>query len=265
MRISSIASGSTGNCIYVGSDNTHIIIDAGVSKKRIEEGLNSFDISLNDITAILITHEHIDHINGLGVVSRKYNIPMFATPGTVQAILETKSIGNIPDGLLNSIHPDQSFSINDLDIRPFKISHDAVNPVAYRIKNHEHSLAVLTDLGKYDDYIIQNIKGVDTILIEANHDTNMLQVGKYPYYLKQRILGDKGHLSNESCGRLLTNILHDKLKNIILGHISRENNYEMLAYETVKTEISAADNPFKADDFPIHIAKYNNVLELIEV
>lgn len=264
MRITSIASGSTGNCIYINSDNAHIIVDAGISKKRIEEGLNTFGISLNEIDAILITHEHIDHISALGVISRKYGIPMYATEETIQAILNVKSMGELSNGLFFPVKPDEVFFIEGMRIRPFKISHDAANPVAYRIEACNQALAVLTDLGKYDDYIVENISGLDAIFLEANHDKNMLQVGRYPYYLKQRILGEKGHLSNDSSGRLLSGILHDKLKHIILGHLSRENNYDRLAYETVKGEINSGDNGYKEDDFPIHIAKYNSVLDLIE-
>lgn len=264
MRISSIASGSSGNCIYVGSSDTHMIIDAGISKKRIEEGLNHIGISLQDINAILITHEHIDHISGIGVVARKYDIPMYATKETIDAVLSTKSIGSVSSELFHSINTDETFNINQMSIRPFRISHDAANPVAYRIEDNDKSLAVLTDLGFYNDYIIDNISDIDTILLEANHDKNMLQVGKYPYYVKQRILSEKGHLSNETSGKLLSNILHDKLKHIILGHLSRENNYDKLAFETVKNEINIGDNHYNANDFPIHIAKYNQVLDLIE-
>ena len=188
MRISSIASGSSGNCVYIGTDDTHIIIDAGISRKKTEEGLNHIGLSLSDINAILITHEHSDHIKGLGVISRKHNIPMYATNETLEAILTTKSIGEIPKDLLFNIETDESFSIKDLTIKPFKISHDAANPVAYRVESENKSLAVLTDLGKYDDYIIENISNLDTIFLEANHDKIMLQVGKYPYFLKQRIL-----------------------------------------------------------------------------
>ncbi|SHI93042.1 MBL fold metallo-hydrolase [Parasporobacterium paucivorans] len=265
MNITTIASGSTGNCIYVGSGDTHILIDAGISKKRIEEGLmNSVGISLKDISAILITHEHIDHTNGLGVVLRKYDIPVYATQETVQEILTIGSLGKMQSEHFNTIRPDEFFHVDDLRIKPFMISHDAANPVAFRLEDKDRTLAVLTDLGRYDDYIMENIAGADAILLEANHDVNMVQTGSYPYYLKQRILSDKGHLSNENAGKLLSGFLHDKVRHIVLGHLSRENNYDMLAYETVRTEIMSADNEYKADDFPIHIAKYNCVSELIE-
>jgi phosphoribosyl 1,2-cyclic phosphodiesterase len=255
MRISTVASGSSGNCVYVGSDNTHVLVDVGISGKRTEQGLNDNGISIKDISAILITHEHIDHINGLGVISRKYEIPIYTTKGTADAIKMNKKIGRIPDDLYVNIEADSPFNIGDLEVCPFNISHDAAQPVAYRFNNGSKSVAVATDMGKYDDYIVNNLKKLDAILIEANHDIRMLLAGAYPYYLKQRILGDRGHLSNEASGKLINDILHDGLKYILLGHLSKENNYEDLAYETVKSEIAISDNKYKADDFNITVAK----------
>jgi len=255
VRLTTVASGSSGNCVYVGSDSTHVLVDAGISKKRTEEGLHSCDIDLKDISAIMITHEHIDHINGLGVISRKYSIPIMATPLTVQAIRENKKLGEIPSELFMEIAPDEPFRVGDMEICPFRISHDAADPVAYRINCSGQSVAVATDMGTYDNYTVSNLKGLDAIVLEANHDVNMLLAGDYPYYLKQRILGDKGHLSNESSGRLLDEILHDNLKYIALGHLSKENNFEELAYQTVTTEITLSDSCYKAKDFNIMVAR----------
>lgn len=255
MRFCSIASGSSGNCIYVGSDNTHILCDVGLSGKRTVSGLETLDISPADLDGILITHEHIDHVAGLGVLSRKYKIPIYATGGTLEALGDIRSIGTIDPSLFNIIAPDVPFEINDLHICPIKISHDAADPVGYKICNGNKSVGIVTDLGYYNDYIVDYLKGIDAILLEANHDVNMLQVGPYPYYLKQRILGEKGHLSNENCGKLLSSIAHDDLKQIVLGHLSQENNLPELAYETVRVEVTLGDNPYKADDFPIMVAK----------
>lgn len=255
MRISTVASGSSGNCIYVGSDNTHILIDAGISKKRIETGLNANDVDINDIQGIFITHEHIDHINGLGVISRKYNIPIYATDLTIDAIKCNSKLGAINEELFCEIRADETFEIGDLKVKPFEISHDAVKPVAYRVECEDKAVAVATDMGKFDDYIISNLTNLDALVIEANHDVRMLLAGAYPYYLKQRILGDKGHLSNETSAKLINKILHDKLKYIMLGHLSKENNYEELAYETVKAEITMSDNQYKPGDFDIQVAK----------
>lgn len=255
MRISTVASGSSGNCIYVGSDNTHLLVDAGISKKKTEIGLNANDIDLKDISGILITHEHIDHINGLGVISRKYEIPIYATPNTITAIKSNTKLGHIPEDLYVDIQADEHFNIGDIDVCPFNISHDAAQPVAYRMSKDNKSVAVATDMGKYDDYIVNNLKNLDALVIEANHDVRMLLAGAYPYYLKQRILGDRGHLSNEMSGKLINDILHGGLKHILLGHLSKENNYEDLAFETVKSEIAISENEYKADDFDITVAK----------
>lgn len=265
MRFASIASGSSGNCIYIGLGNTNILIDAGISKKRMESGLNGIGLSLKDIDGILITHEHSDHIQGLGVVSRAYHIPIYGTYLTLEAVKSVKSLGKIEEELYNDIEADKHFSIKELNINPFSISHDAADPVAYRVTDNEKSVAVATDMGKYDDYIVDNLKGLDSILIEANHDIRMLEAGPYPYPLKRRILGDRGHLSNETSGKLLNRIINDKMKNIFLGHLSKENNYDKLAFETVRLEINTADNEYKADDFNIQVAKRDESSKLYEV
>ena len=255
MELCSIASGSSGNCICVGSDDCHVLIDAGISGKRIENGLNSIDLKTADMQGILITHEHIDHIAGLGVIARRYGIPMYATGETVDAILHTKTVGKIDEALFQVIEPEREFTIGDLTIEPVSISHDAADPVAYKIKNEEKTAAVVTDLGTYDENMIDKIKNLDVLLLEANHDVHMLQVGSYPYPLKQRILGKKGHLSNELSGQLLGEVLHDHFNTVILGHLSKENNYAELAYETVRLEVTMGENPYKGDDFPMYVAK----------
>ncbi|MGI6000844.1 ribonuclease Z [Lachnoclostridium sp. An131] len=254
MRMCSIASGSSGNCIYVGSDNHHILIDAGISGKRVEAGLRELELSGKDIDGILLTHEHSDHIKGLGVLARKYGVPIYATPGTAGAVKAMSGLGRIDDSLFVEIHADQDFQIGDLKVSPFHISHDAAEPVAYRIACGEKKMAVATDLGVYTDYTVEHLKGLDVLLLEANHDIHMLQVGAYPYYLKQRISGDLGHLSNETAGKLLCEVLHDDLKAIVLGHLSKENNYAELAYETVKLEITLGDTPYQPGDFPLSVA-----------
>lgn len=264
MNFASITSGSSGNCIYVGANNTHLLVDAGISGKKIKEGLLNFDIKPEDINGILVTHEHSDHIAGIGVMARKYGTPIYATKGTIKGIHESK-VGIIPEGLFNEIKSDESFEINELKVNPVKISHDANEPVAYRVYENNNSVGICTDLGKYDDYIVESFKGVNALLLEANHDVNMLQVGSYPYYLKQRILGDRGHLSNENSGRLLSRLLHDDLKAVMLGHLSQENNLEELAYEAVRLEILMADNVYKPDDFEIKVASRYESSRLIAV
>ena len=265
MRLCSIASGSSGNCIYVGSDATHLLVDVGISGKKIECGLNSLGLSGNDLDGILITHEHSDHISGLGVLARKYEIPIYATRGTITAIRRTKNLGNLDDDLFREIKEDSKFTIKDLTVNPMRVSHDSAQPAAYRFSYGSKKVAVCTDLGIYNDYTVECLKGMDALLIEANHDVNMLQVGPYPYYLKQRILGDRGHLSNENSGRLLSRILHDRLQTIVLGHLSKENNLPELAYEAVRMEITMGDNPYNANDFRLMVADRSEVSPVIKI
>lgn len=265
MRMCSIASGSSGNCIYVGTDHTHLLVDTGISKKRIEEGLHKLEIKGEELDGILITHEHSDHIQGLGVFSRKYGIPVYATPGTISGIRAYSGLGKMPEGLLHTIETDRKFTLGDIEIDPFVISHDANEPCGYRLECGNKSMAVATDLGTYDDYTVEKLKKLDAVLLEANHDIHMLEVGPYPYPLKKRIMGNKGHLSNELSGQLLCDILHDDLKYIFLGHLSKENNYAKLAYETVKLEVTLGDNAFKGEDLDMYVAKRDAVSEIVEV
>ncbi len=264
MRICSIASGSSGNCIYVGDEDTHILIDAGISKKRIEEGLKKLDLKGEDLDGIFITHEHNDHIAGLGVMARKYHIPMYATRGTIEAVKNISSLGKIEEDLFSPVLPDSKFCCKTLLLTPFSISHDAADPVAYRIESGEKSVAVATDMGEYDKDTIEHLKDLDAVLLEANHDIRMLQTGPYPYQLKQRILGKYGHLCNEMAGRLLDAVLSPRMKRIFLGHLSHENNYPDLAYESVRMEINMSETPYRADDFRISVAERGMVSECFE-
>jgi phosphoribosyl 1,2-cyclic phosphodiesterase len=246
MKLCSIASGSSGNCIFVGTNSTNLLVDAGVSAKRIENGLNGIDILPDTIQGVLVTHEHSDHVQGLGILARKYHIPIYATYETSVAIKKIKSLGDIPDELIHFIQPDEAFQINDISVEPFSTSHDASNPVCYSFQSDGHKIGIATDLGKYDDYIVSKLDSSEILFIEANHDVNMLMVGKYPYYLKQRILGDRGHLSNETSADLISKLINPRLQHILLAHLSKENNYEELAYETVCCELMSRGSSFSA-------------------
>ncbi len=256
MDFCSIASGSSGNCIFAGTDHASVLVDAGVSGKRVTAGIWELERKPEEIGGILVTHEHIDHIQGLGVLMRKYHIPVYGTPGTLEYILGCGKLGKLDAQLFHFIHPDEPFRIGDMSITPFHISHDAAEPVGYRIEDTQggKSCAVATDMGCFDEYTVEHLKDLDAIVLESNHDINMLQVGPYPWPLKQRILGQKGHLSNESAGHLLSQILHDNMKKVYLGHLSKENNYDALALATVCSEVTVSDTRWKAEDFDIAIA-----------
>lgn len=265
MRLCSIASGSSGNCIYVGSDTTHILLDVGISGRKTEEGLNSLGLSMRDIDAIFITHEHADHINGLGVLARKYGVPVFATAGTIAAIRNTASLGEIDEALFQAVVPDEKYIVKDLTLSPMRTSHDAAEPVAYRVSYGKEKIGVVTDLGCYNDYTVECLKGLDVLYLESNHDIHMLEVGPYPYYLKQRIMGERGHLSNEAAGKLLSRLLHDDMQAVVLGHLSKDNNLPELAYESVRLEVSVSDTEYSGNDFPIYVAKRSEVSDIITV
>ena len=259
MKLMSIARGSSGNCIFVGSDQSSVLVDAGISRKRIVDGLHTIDQDIKQIDGILITHEHIDHVKALGVISRSYQIPIYATEDTISEIKKISSLGELDDSLFVSIEPEKPFLIGDILIHAHSIWHDAADPVCYSLYNNNKKISIATDMGDYDDYIISSLKDSDILLLEANHDVRMLQVGPYPYSLKQRILGSRGHLSNESCGRLLFDLLNDHMKAVYLGHLSKENNYPELAYETVKSELSGNSYFNDVRDINLTVASRNDV------
>ena len=265
MDFYSIASGSSGNCTFIGSGGSCLLVDAGITAKRITGALGDIGRNPAELQAILLTHEHSDHIQGLGVMSRKYHIPIYATGGTLRGLIGNKSLGSIDPALFHTIRADETFEIGNIRVRPFEIPHDAAEPVGFRLEDGSACAAVATDMGCYDDYIVQNLQGLDLILLESNHDVNMLQVGPYPYPLKRRILGDRGHLSNDTAGHLLCEILHDGMKEIILGHLSKENNYDALAYASVCAQINMSETPWHAEDFDILVARRDRPLPVLTV
>lgn len=237
---STLASGSSGNCIFIGTDKTKVLIDVGVSGKKVEQGLKTIGVDPKEIDGIFITHEHTDHIRGIGVLARKYNLPIYANLGTWKAIENLERvIGNIKSSLKELIENGKDFILKDLVIRPYSIPHDAKDPVGYAFYCNDKKVSVATDLGHINDDIIENIKDSNLILLEANHDIEMLKFGKYPYSLKRRILGDFGHLCNEVSGDLLSKVYHNKLETVVLGHLSKENNFPELAYETVQGSLKS--------------------------
>ncbi len=265
MRLCSLYSGSSGNCIYVGSDKTHLLIDVGVSMKKVVAALQEIDVKPEELNGILITHEHSDHIAGLGVFLRKYGIPVYGTDKTLEAVSQYKNIGKIDMSLFHGFDPEQSFQLNDLWVKPISTWHDAVDSVCYTVSDDNKKISVATDLGDYDAHIVNALSGADAMLIEANHDVRMLEVGPYPYYLKQRILGKRGHLSNERGGQLIRELLNDHVKGIYLGHLSKENNYPELAFEAVKNELFG--NPYSNDcrDFNLMVANRETCSQVIEI
>lgn len=230
MIFCSLYSGSSGNSIFVSSGSARILIDAGLPGKNIEKALCDIKENPSEIDGIFVTHEHSDHVKGVGVLSRKYDIPIYANEFTWKAI--EGSIGKIKEHNIKIMDNDY-VSIKDMDVIGFKIPHDAASPQGYAVYHGNKKAAVATDLGHFSDEIKDNIKDSDVLLIESNHDIEMLKFGPYPYTLKRRILSDIGHLSNEDCAKAIADMIGEKRRRVILGHLSKTNNYPELAYQTV--------------------------------
>ncbi len=234
IQLCSIASGSSGNCIYVGNEDTHLLIDAGISGKRIKAGMDAINVDPRMLDGILVTHEHADHIQGLGIMARRYHMPIYVTKKTWDTLKDYKTIGQVDPELIRYVDIDRQIAIGSIDVMPFKTLHDAVDSVCYTFTHENKKIGLVTDLGNYDQYIIDHLKGCHVLYVEANHDIKMLEAGSYPYYLKRRILSDVGHLSNELSSNLIEDLVHEELDTVVLAHLSKENNHPDIAYLEVE-------------------------------
>lgn len=243
MKLCSLASGSTGNSSYLVHKNSRFLIDVGISKKAIEAEIRDLNENPADINGIFITHEHIDHIKGLGPFIRAYKVPVYLTKGTYDVLKEYKSLGVVDSGLFNVLKTGYDYRIGDLLVQAIAINHDAAEPVGYRFTADGKSVAVITDLGIFTEEQIDKLKMIDACIMEANHDIRMLEMGPYPYQLKLRILGKDGHLSNDDCVKLINRLSAYNLKKVILGHLSKENNLPEIAYETIVQGLEAENKP----------------------
>lgn len=226
MEFYTLASSSAGNAALVCHNDTHLLIDAGISCRRIMQSLAALSLTLDDLDGILITHEHIDHVRALGTLQKKHAVPLYASFGTAAAL-------DYPAPYLHAFAADEAFAIKDLQIRSFRTSHDAKESVGYRIESDAGSLAVLTDTGFVTDEAHDAALGADMLLLESNHDVVMLKNGGYPYYLKQRILSEYGHLSNDAAAEFAIECVRAGTSDILLAHLSDENNSPELAEYTV--------------------------------
>lgn len=233
IRFSVLCSGSTGNSIFVETDEAKVLIDAGVSGKQILAGLEEVGASAQDLDALLVTHEHSDHVRSVGVMARKVKgLPVHATQGTWEGM--EKYVGEIAGPQRNAFQVGDSLSFGDLKIEPFAISHDAKEPVGFCFYQGDTKLVLATDLGYVSDRVKQAIEGADALIFESNHDVEMLRMGPHPWNVKKRILGDKGHLSNETAGDTLTEVLSGDSKDVYLAHLSPDNNMPEIAEITVR-------------------------------
>lgn len=234
IQFQSFLSGSSGNCTFVTNGNTHLLVDCGAGGKYITECMRRVGVAPEELSGILITHEHRDHIMGAGIVSRRFNLPIYATKKTWDAMEDV--IGEIAPGNRRLTAPEMTFK--DFTVRSFAIPHDAAQPVGYSFLCDGEKFTVATDMGHITDEVMEAISGSNSIIIEANHDVHMLETGRYPYPLKKRILGDKGHLSNAACGKLCVELIASGTSAIWLGHLSAENNNPTTAFDTVSAAIS---------------------------
>ena len=230
LRFSPLFSGSSGNAIYVGCDDAHLLVDAGMSGTRVGQELARAGVDPHLLNGILVTHEHADHIKGISILSRKYDLPIFATEGTWQAM--NGKIGAVADKNRCMIEPGVDFFIGSIDVTPFPTPHDAAQSVGYTFELQGAKLAIATDLGSVRDSWLKYVLGANAVLLESNYDPDMLKAGPYPYELKQRILSRRGHLSNEDAGAVAVELVRHGAQQIILGHLSKENNFPDLAMRT---------------------------------
>ncbi|MFZ7102877.1 MAG: MBL fold metallo-hydrolase [Peptococcaceae bacterium] len=231
MKICSLASGSSGNCYYIGTGETNILIDAGISGKRIVAGLENLGVRGTELDGIFVTHEHSDHIQSLGVLARKFNTPLYATGGTWKGM--TGKLGKVEADLCQTLHSKGSLEIGDINLEWFATSHDANEPVGYLVENENKFVGLATDTGILNKEMINALVNIDMLILEANHDEEMLFNGRYPQYLKKRIGSSLGHLSNVSAGQALVELAGERTKAVFLAHLSQENNRPGLALKTI--------------------------------
>lgn len=260
IKFYTLFSSSSGNSTLISTGETNVLIDAGVSAARLTVALKEVGLSPNELDGILITHEHRDHISGVGALSRKYNIPLYSNTKTLEETV--KIVGDVYDHNLIEVEPKKMFEIREFAVCPFSIAHDAVSPMGYSIFCDNKKYTVATDIGHITESLLKSICKSDAVLIESNHDVNMLKAGGYPYYLKKRILGDFGHLSNDKASWLATQLAKWGTKNIILGHLSKENNTYDAAYSSTYNMLT--NNGIEVGkDVILKVASPNHTVEVL--
>ncbi len=226
MKFSALASGSSGNCFYIKHKDSSILVDAGISCKQVVDKLSFLGEDVNKIKGIFLTHEHIDHVRGVDVLAREFNIPVFATEGTIKNCFLCSQ-----DNLINKIKKNEVINIAGLEVEAFSKSHDGCEPISFKI-NNDKTLSIITDVGKICDNVIGAVSDSDFLVIESNHDSGMLEDGRYPIFLKRRIASELGHLSNLKSALCVLEHGSRKLNNLMLAHLSQNNNTPQLALQT---------------------------------
>ncbi len=257
----SLYSGSSGNSLFIETQNTKLLIDAGVSSKRIENALNDINIDPSTIDGILVTHEHTDHVQGLGTLSKKFDLPVFVNQETLDAMPKQKD--KISEKNIKTFKVSDKFEIGDLEIKPFSIPHDAANPCGFNIWKDNKKISIATDIGHMTNPILKSLEESLFIMLEANYDPEVLRCSPYPFTLKSRIAGPTGHLPNEIAGKTISHLLKSGLKNAMLGHLSKQSNFPELAYKTVVDELIS--NNYNEDCISLSVASRDNHSKIITI
>ncbi|MEX0961890.1 MAG: MBL fold metallo-hydrolase [Simkaniaceae bacterium] len=254
VRFCPLASGSKGNAIFLSTEKTKILFDCGLSAKQLEVRLNSIGESLSEIEAILISHEHTDHIRAVEIVSKQYQIPILANSETAKAILAQVRV----EPLFKIFSTGETFHFKDLEIHPFSIQHDTLDPVAFTVKTCGYKIGICTDLGFATSLVENHLRGCDVLYLESNHEPSMVHASARPMVYKQRVLGRQGHLSNEAAAELLQKVAHEKLLKVYLAHLSEECNHPEVALKKAKEALSKAEISVEI----AHQVKCSSLLEL---
>lgn len=231
LELCTLASGSSGNSLLVSDGRTHILVDAGISCRRITNSLKMLGVDPKELAGVLITHEHTDHMAGLATLTKQLRLPVYASRGTGRQLCYRIAF---LEELFHPVTPGEGFSVGGIDVESFPTSHDAAESTGYALSAGGRKAAVVTDLGYVTPEVERGIRGADLLVCEANHDVEWLQAGPYPYYLKARILGDRGHLSNEAGAELAWTAVAGGARTVVLAHLSHENNTPARAHEVVR-------------------------------
>mgnify|MGYP006271148031 CR=1 FL=1 len=237
VNICVLASGSRGNAVYVSDGATAVLVDAGLSGVEIARRMARNGLSPDHLDAILVTHEHGDHVKGVGVMARRHRLPVYWSPATARAL--NGRLGAMADA--RTFRAGAPFTVGTLAVHPFATAHDAADPVGFTVEAGGRRLGIATDLGTATNLVRHHLRGCDAVLLEANHDPHLLMTGPYPWHLKQRVRSRSGHLSNADARDLLLDVCHDQLTHVILGHLSEENNRPELALRMIREALDSRD------------------------
>lgn len=245
MIFCSLASGSSGNCYYIGNQKHGLLIDVGISARRIKVCMNNLGLPIDNIRGILITHDHIDHTKASGMLARKLHLPIYATQKTWERMKQLTFLGELPNELWRAVEPQTRFEIEDFEIEAFRVSHDAADTVGYQLHIDGKSATVATDLGFIHPDSTRYFTSAELLVIESNYDEKMLLNGRYPAHLKARIKSDRGHLCNDHTAQFLAEHYHPGISHVLLGHLSADNNHPDVALNTLLRAFEARGRCFE--------------------